>query len=614
MRQLATGPTPNWGNCNRKKDRTTVWFSLVHLFFVVLWTEPLNTMGAECFLWALGCCSVGSGCCFSWVVGGVFHGWWVFFMCAGLLFMGVCWIVVGAGHCWLTVAVVDGGGACGWWCHIIVIVLLIATSLAATWHLDYDKLPRRLDLAHTQFVGDPVVVAGQHQSVAWSCPVGVTNMVGGDAMGEDTDHIQLSFYMLQIRCKGAVNHIHQDLNSIQAIFGQFNNALTNRSYNSTLSDIWSNYGQLPPHLEVARHMLREDYQREMPEHLQSYKDKLVEEWVKSGREINACPYERKPAHYPQLKYNEQFDSPRAWSRMQGSLPIMAPSQPLVFGSVFSRDQRCAPPPTSISMAVSRNHPLSHFAGLNSNMGDEEGREGEDSDPHNPWITVQSGHSHSTHSRPTHVNKNTCFASPHEDHPSTLAIRMMDSFSYMRQGRSGRSLNGGGPPDRDSPPGEGLLSGPRYPAQQNNEGLPPFQGHAQNSGQGPPRGEPPGGDPSYSINPEEKGPEDKKNKGEWQLNNKISMGMILQWDGNPTTMIDYIMEIALLAQLSKRLFKEIGQIAPIRWTGSVKGWWMTLPRADQAYFSQDWECLMTGMHDHFMNDEWLNNRGIKFNAM
>ncbi|EDR01231.1 uncharacterized protein LACBIDRAFT_312359 [Laccaria bicolor S238N-H82] len=27
MRQPATGPTPNWGNCNRKKDRSMVQFS-----------------------------------------------------------------------------------------------------------------------------------------------------------------------------------------------------------------------------------------------------------------------------------------------------------------------------------------------------------------------------------------------------------------------------------------------------------------------------------------------------------------------------------------------------------------------------------------------------------
>ncbi|EDR03952.1 uncharacterized protein LACBIDRAFT_331124 [Laccaria bicolor S238N-H82] len=48
MRQLATGPTPNWGNCNRKKDRTMVRFSSVHQLFAVLWTEPLNTTCSQC--------------------------------------------------------------------------------------------------------------------------------------------------------------------------------------------------------------------------------------------------------------------------------------------------------------------------------------------------------------------------------------------------------------------------------------------------------------------------------------------------------------------------------------------------------------------------------------
>lgn len=65
--------------------------------------------------------------------------------------------------------------------------------------------------------------------------------------------------------------------------------------------------------------MREDYQREIPEHLWSYKDKLVEEWVKSRRMIDSHPYQRKPAQYPQLLYKES-DSPQAWIHMQGSLP------------------------------------------------------------------------------------------------------------------------------------------------------------------------------------------------------------------------------------------------------------------------------------------------------
>ena len=44
--QLAAGIAPNSGNHNRKIDRTMIWFSSVLLFFVVLWTESLNTAGA----------------------------------------------------------------------------------------------------------------------------------------------------------------------------------------------------------------------------------------------------------------------------------------------------------------------------------------------------------------------------------------------------------------------------------------------------------------------------------------------------------------------------------------------------------------------------------------
>ena len=54
-------------------------------------------------------------------------------------------------------------------------------------------------------------------------------------------------------------------------------------------------------MEVARHIIMEDYQAGLPEHLQEYKDRLVEEWVRSGRMINSQPYQRKPAYYPQLQ-------------------------------------------------------------------------------------------------------------------------------------------------------------------------------------------------------------------------------------------------------------------------------------------------------------------------
>ena len=87
---------------------------------------------------------------------------------------------------------------------------------------------------------------------------------------------------------------------------------------------------------------------------------------------------------------------------------------------------------------------------------------------------------------------------------------------------------------------------------------------------------------------------------------------MEWRSD--SLIDYIMEIALIAWLSKRIFKEIGQIAPLHWTGAAKNWWIALPVLDQAYFSQDWECLITGLRNHFMNNDWLNDRGIEFDSM
>ena len=446
------------------------------------------------------------------------------------------------------------------------------------------------------------------------------------ALGDDSDYIQLSFYTLQNRCKGAVNHIRQTLNYIKALFGKYSNALTNHSYNSTLSDIRLNYGHLPPRLEVARHIQREDYQVNLPEHLRGYKDILVEEWVKSGRMVNPHPYQRKAAFYPRLVENEISDPPQVWSRTQGSLLKAArsqdQSQPSVFRSVSSRDRRCHAPPPSISVALSRNHPLSHFPALNSNVRNDYEQEREDSDPQNPWTQVRSTRS-KNRSTSHNTSKYARFVNSREEEPSMEQTGPVNPFSrtILEESRSNPKPSSGGPPGGGPPDGDGPSGGgPGRPLRPYGS---PKLGESQYAsfperrrikGHGSPGGDPPGGGSDYGLDPEEKGATNGQSKGEWQLNNKINIGTIPQWNGDPTTMIDYIMEIALIARLSKRIFQEIGQIAPIRWTGAAKNWWMTLPLADQSYFSQDWECLMIGMREHFMNDGWLNDRGIEFDSM
>ena len=190
--------------------------------------------------------------------------------------------------------------------------------------------------------------------------------------------------------------------------------------------------------------MREDYQVGLPEHLQEYKDKLVKEWVKSGRMINSRPYQRKPAYYPQLQ-EERSDSSRTWSRAQGSLPKDSSNldriQPSVFGSVSSVDRRRLPPPTSISVALNRNHPLSHFPNLNSNTTGAANKGFNDDDPHNPWTTVHSGRPRNVCAGSAHPNKNTRFANQQEERLSVRGEQRSEAefTSYNR------SQKNGGPP-------------------------------------------------------------------------------------------------------------------------------------------------------------------------
>ena len=84
------------------------------------------------------------------------------------------------------------------------------------------------------------------------------------ARGVDEDFIQITFCTLQSRCKGAINHVRQSLNTIQETFHHFGDTYSTRSYNSTFSNIRSEYGLLAPRLEVIRHVLREDYSQQLP--------------------------------------------------------------------------------------------------------------------------------------------------------------------------------------------------------------------------------------------------------------------------------------------------------------------------------------------------------------
>ncbi|KIK09071.1 hypothetical protein K443DRAFT_1243 [Laccaria amethystina LaAM-08-1] len=262
--------------------------------------------------------------------------------------------------------------------------------------------------------------------------------------------------------------------------------------------------------------------------MQDYRQVLLDEWIRSGRKVNTRPYKRAPAQKIQLLEDEEASITGTWDRNWQRAPtdvLEERSQVSVFRSVSFRDKgRLKPPPASISMALNRNHPISHLPGMNSNYG---GTDYEDNDQPNPWTQVQPRHRSKCQST-SQANKNTRFAEQNEEKQPSSPHERHNPFSRANSRRipSG-GFPGGGPPDDDPPDGNGPPGGGygSRPAPGNgprcmNET--PFSRRQQSGyGQGPPGGDPPGAGPDYGIEQDEGRPAGDQNKAEWQLNNKIS---------------------------------------------------------------------------------------------
>jgi len=263
-----------------------------------------------------------------------------------------------------------------------------------------------------------------------------------------------------------------------------------------------------------------------------------------------CPHKHAPAWRIRLLEENETSLPGTWDctrlRICGDT-LEEHSQALAFRSVLSKDKRRHnPPPTSISMALNKNHPISHLPSMNSNYG---GTGYEDKEQPSPWTQIHSKYRSGHHST-SQSNKNTRFVEQKDIRQPPSTHEHHNSVSWMDNDRAAsarRFLSGGppddSPPDGDGPPGGGYGSRPIPNNGLRQAGENPFSYRQQGvQGQGSPGGGSPGGGPDYGIEPEE----GDQNKGEWQINNKISMGTVPQWNGDPTTLIDYIMEIALLA--------------------------------------------------------------------
>ncbi|KAF9539472.1 hypothetical protein CPC08DRAFT_597913, partial [Agrocybe pediades] len=102
--------------------------------------------------------------------------------------------------------------------------------------------------------------------------------------------------------------------------------------------------------------------------------------------------------------------------------------------------------------------------------------------------------------------------------------------------------------------------------------------------------------------------------DWQMNPKINLTNLPQWNGKSDSLIAYLSEMSGFAKLGHKMRRGIGQLATVKWSGPARQWWDTLPSPEQLYLSQSWDHLLRGVWEHFMNENWVRERTKEFEEM
>ncbi|KAJ7164491.1 hypothetical protein C8R46DRAFT_875594, partial [Mycena filopes] len=102
--------------------------------------------------------------------------------------------------------------------------------------------------------------------------------------------------------------------------------------------------------------------------------------------------------------------------------------------------------------------------------------------------------------------------------------------------------------------------------------------------------------------------------DWQINRKLNLQLVPEWDGHGKTAIVYICKIAELVRLSPQMIVDLGATAPLKFTGRAEMWWQTQSTPVRAFLSQSWSHLLQAIQAHFLNANWLQERRREWEEM
>ncbi|KAF9490756.1 hypothetical protein BDN71DRAFT_1511013 [Pleurotus eryngii] len=101
---------------------------------------------------------------------------------------------------------------------------------------------------------------------------------------------------------------------------------------------------------------------------------------------------------------------------------------------------------------------------------------------------------------------------------------------------------------------------------------------------------------------------------WQLSSKIPLLSLPEWNGSPTTVIQYVSELSYYQQLGDEVTNHLARVAPFRFTGLAKTWFNGLSLTDRLACTANMPNFLIFICEQFMHDEWKYERGLEFDRM
>lgn len=91
-----------------------------------------------------------------------------------------------------------------------------------------------------------------------------------------------------------------------------------------------------------------------------------------------------------------------------------------------------------------------------------------------------------------------------------------------------------------------------------------------------------------------------------MNMKYDRSSVPKWDGTSKMLVHYLHEMNYLASLNPRMSHDLAVLAPQRFTGFAKDWWLIQDESYQDLLQKDWRSMLEGIRAQFFTQKFMDD--------